>query len=425
MSVELTFARYTKAMLRVLTLSTLFPDASRPNFGIFVERQTLSLAARDDVAVQVVAPLGVPPWPVSQLERYRPLTALPALEQWHGLTVHRPRFLNLPGTGGRFHGPMLARALGPLLKRIRRDFPFDLIAAEYFFPDGPAAAELGQQLGVPVAITARGSDIHRWGKSAVAGRVLAAGRAAQSMIAVSEAMRDDMIALGMPGDRIEAVTTGVDLDRFALRDRTAAKAALGVEGPLVVSLGALIPLKGHDILIDAAIQLPGVTLWIAGQGPEHAALAARIERLRLGGRVRLLGAVPHDKVPALVAAADVMALASSSEGLANAWVEALASGTPIAVTDVGGARQLLRGAPKAGRIALRTPEGFAEAIADLLQDPPAPASVRATVEGLTWKANSARLHALYVRLVAQIRTPHGTATPPVRSVISGGEQAVL
>ena len=65
-------------MLRVLVLSTLFPDASRPNFGIFVERQTLSLAERTDTEVRVVAPRGLPPWPIRALPRYRTLAALPA-----------------------------------------------------------------------------------------------------------------------------------------------------------------------------------------------------------------------------------------------------------------------------------------------------------------------------------------------------------
>lgn len=386
-------------MLRVLTLSTLFPDASRPNFGIFVERQTLSLAARGDVAVRVVAPLGIPPWPLSALARYRPLAGLPRREDWKGLAVERPRFVNLPGLGGRLHAAMLARAVAPLLERMRGDFPFDLIAAEFFFPDGPAAVALGRRFGVPVAITARGSDIHRWGKSAVAGQIVAAGRDARGLIAVSDAMGADMAAMGMPAERIETVVTGVDLDRFAPGDRAAAKAELGAAGPLVVSLGALIPLKGHDILIDAAARLPGVSLWIAGEGPERARLAARIAELGLDGRVRLLGPVPHDRIPALAAAADVMALASASEGLANAWLEALASGTPIVIPDVGGARQVLRAAD-AGRIAPRTPEGFAAAIADLLQDPPDPARVRATVAHWTWAANSAKLRALYARLAA-------------------------
>jgi len=391
-------------MLRVLTLSTLFPDASRPNFGIFVERQTLALVSHDDVEVRIVAPVGIPPWPLSKLARYRSLTQLPLREDWKGLTVYRPRFRNLPGTGGRFHARMVARAVAPLLDKIRAEYPFDLIVAEFFYPDGPAAVALGKRYGVPVSATARGSDIHRWGKTpGVSNQILAAGDTLDGMLAVSQAMRRDMIAMGMPADTIETSTTGVDQVRFAPRDRVAAKAALGVSGPLVASMGALIPLKGHDILIDAVAKLPGVNLWIAGQGPEQARLEAQVARLGLGDRVRVMGAVAHDAVPELVAAADVMALASEREGLANAWIEALASGTPVVIPDVGGARQVLGESVVAGRIVARSAEGFATGIAEMLAAAPDPLAVRAIVEAYTWPANSANLARFYGQLVAGYR----------------------
>jgi glycosyltransferase involved in cell wall biosynthesis len=80
-------------------------------------------------------------------------------------------------------------------------------------------------------------------------------------------MRDDMIALGMPGERIAVHHTGIDHSRFAPAPRAPAKAALGVTGPLVVSVGALIPRKGHDRVIGAVAALPGVSLIVAGEGP--------------------------------------------------------------------------------------------------------------------------------------------------------------
>lgn len=387
-------------MLRVLVLSSLFPDVSRPNFGIFVERQSLSLAGRADTEVRVIAPRGIPPRPIRALPRYRRLSALPARENWKGLEVYRPAFLNLPLTGGRFHATALIEALTPRIEAIHRDFPFDVIAAEFFFPDGVAAVELGRRLGVPVSIKARGSDVHRWGHMPVTGeQVRAAGRAADGMLAVSEAMRDDMIALGMPGERIQSIITGVDLERFAPCDRVEAKAALGIAGPLVLSVGALIPLKGHDIVLRAIAAMPGVTLCIAGDGPARKRLTELVGKLGLNDRVRLLGNIPHAELARYLAAADVMALASEREGLANAWLEALASGTPVVIPDVGGARQVVRDAV-AGRLVARTPEAFGAGIAEILADPPAPAAVRATVERFTWAANAQHLHDYFAHLVS-------------------------
>ncbi|MFZ5747031.1 MAG: glycosyltransferase [Pseudomonadota bacterium] len=390
-------------MLRVLTLSTLFPDATRPNFGVFVELQTRGLAARDDLEVRVVAPVGLPPWPLSRHPRYRALAALPRREPWHGLDVYRPRFLNLPGTGGRLHPAMLEHALHPLLKRIRRDYPFDLIAAEFFFPDGPAAVALGRRLGVPVSIKARGGDIYHWARSpAVQRQILTAAARADGMLAVSRALCRDMGALGMDEDRIVLSLTGVDHSRFSPRPRNAAKAALGVTGPLVASVGALIAIKGHAIVIEAVRRLPGVSLWILGQGPDRAALEAQIAAAGVGDRIRLLGGVPHDQVPDILAAADVMALASEREGIANAWIEALASGTPVVATDVGGAREVLT-APDAGRIADPTPEAFAAAISALIAHPPAPDAVRRFAAGFTWPNNAQVLADFYRDMVQRHR----------------------
>jgi glycosyltransferase involved in cell wall biosynthesis len=387
-------------MLRVLTLATLFPDPTRPNFGVFVERQTLGLAAHPDVALTLVAPIGLPPWPGSLHPRYRALADLPRREAWKGLDTHRPRFTTMPGTRGRTHVAGLVRALVPVLDSLGGSF--DVIDAEFFFPDGPAAVALGRRYGVPVSIKARGADIHHWGKGTTARQVIAAGRAADGMLAVSEAMKRDMAALGLPEERIRVHRTGVDLDRFAPIDRAAAKAALGVSGPLVVSVGALIARKGHDIVIQVMRDVPDATLLIAGEGPERSRLEVLISRLGLSERVRLLGAVPHAELPRLLGAADVSALASSSEGLANAWVESLACGTPIVITEAGGARELLTD-DTAGRIAERNPEAFAAAIADLLARAPSPEAVRAAALPFTWEANTAALYEHLSGLAAQAR----------------------
>jgi teichuronic acid biosynthesis glycosyltransferase TuaC len=391
-------------MLRVLTLSTLYPDRTRPGFGGFVERQAGALAARPGVEVRVVAPFAVPPtrW-AKRHPAYRAFAELPAREVWNGLEVHRPAFPTLPMIGGRINPWSLARTVGPLLESIRAEFPFDVIDAEFFYPDGPAAVRLGARCGVPVSIKARGSDIHLWGANPACRRkIVTAGRAADGMLAVSAALRADMIALGLPANRIRVHHTGVDRSAFRPRDRLAGKAALGVAGPLVVSVGNLIPLKGHALLIEAMAALPGVTLLIAGRGPEQAALAARIEGAGLGDRVRLLGALPHEQLPDLFAAGDVMAAPSSSEGLANVWVEALACGTPIVITDVGGAREVVDRAA-AGRLVERTPEAIAGGIRAVLADPHPQVEVAEAAARFTWERNS---EALFEHLSGLVEAHH-------------------
>lgn len=389
-------------MLRVLTLSTLFPDATRPTFGPFVERQTLGLAAHPDVELRVMAPVGIPP-----LGRFHPryagLAQLPDVETWKGLAVYRTPFGHIPGVGGGWDARALARALRRPLKGIHAQFPFDVIDAQFFWPDGPAAVALGRELGVPVSVKARGADIHYWGSNpATAAQVIAAGQAADGMLAVSAAMKADMVALGMPEDRIAVHYTGIDRQMFAVRDRSAAKAALAIRGPLIVSVGALIERKGQGSVIDALPALSDATLVLIGRGEDEAALKAKTVALGVADRVRFMGSLPPAVVADWLAAADVMVLPSASEGLANAWVEALASGTPVVTCDVGGARELFD-RPEAGKLVERHAGQIASAIGAILAAPPSRAAVAATVDRFSWETNTAALHAHLSRLVENRR----------------------
>jgi glycosyltransferase involved in cell wall biosynthesis len=375
-------------MLRVLTLSTLYPDSGRPSFGLFVERQTLALAARAGVEVEVVAAVGLPLWPLTLHPHYRARSLLPTRESRHGLAVHRPRFRVWPGQSGTG----AARALAAAALPVARGLACDVIDAEFFWPDGVAAMHLAAALGLPFSVKARGSDIHLWGqRPEIAAQMLEAARRAGGLLAVSAALKRDMAAMGMPEDKIQVHHTGIDLERFRPLEREAAKRGLGVTGPLIVTPGNLVPLKGQRLAIEALADVPGATLLIAGEGPERPRLEALIAARGLGGRARLLGSVPPEAMPELLAAADLMLLPSEREGLANVWIEALACGTPILIADVGGAREVLD-RPEAGRLVAREPAEIAAAAREMLASPPDPLAVRRAAERFSWERNAAELN---------------------------------
>lgn len=381
--------------MRILTLSTLFPAASRPNFGIFVERQTTALTSVRDFAVTVINPIGIAPWPLSTLGEQAALRNLLHDEQWGELDVYRPRFTAIPKLGGRLNPDMIVRAVLPLAKKLHAQIGFDLIDAEFFYPDGPASMRLSEALRIPFTIKARGADIHHWGKQpGCAAQILEAADKAAGLLAVSAALKADMVALGMDADKIMVHYTGLDQSRFVPRDRAAEKAKLGITGPLILSVGALIPRKGQDLLIAALPSLPDATLMLAGKGESESDYRALADRLGVADRVRFLGNVPHDDLPLFFAAADVMALVSASEGLANAWVEALACGTPIIASDVGGIRELVK-SPKAGRIVARSPEAIAAAVKEILANPPSREAVAANVSAFSWDENARQLAAFF------------------------------
>jgi glycosyltransferase involved in cell wall biosynthesis len=376
------------ALLRVLTLATLFPNAAQPNHGVFVAGQTVRLAAHPGVDLRVVSPIGLPPLGLAHFSRYHELADLPLRETFRGVRVDRPRYTVLPKVGGPLNPALIAGAVRPVLRRLKREgFAPDVIDAEFFYPDGPAAMRLAREIGVPFSVKARGADIHYWGaRRGCRAQVLAAADAATGLLSVAQSLKRDMAAMGMAADKIRVHYTGVDFTRFTVapdRPRSAR--------PTVVSVGALIPRKGHDIVIRALSHVPDARLLIAGVGAEREELIALARQTGVGERVQLLGDVPHDRIPALLADADAMALASRSEGLANAWVEALAVGTPIVIPDVDGAREVID-RPEAGRLVERTPEAFAAGIRAILASPPPRAAVRLSADRFAWERNTEALY---------------------------------
>jgi glycosyltransferase involved in cell wall biosynthesis len=173
-----------------------------------------------------------------------------------------------------------------------------------------------------------------------------------------------------------------------------------VSGKVLVSVGGLIPRKGHDLTIRALVELPGVTLLIAGEGPERGALAELAQRAGVADRVRFLGRVGHGDLPTLYAAADAMVLASSFEGWANVLLESMACGTPVVATALGGNPEVVAD-PAAGLlIGVREPAAIAEGVRRLLADPPARSATRAYAEQFDWDATTQGQLALFRDILA-------------------------
>jgi len=365
--------------LSLLSFTTLYPNAAQPNHGVFVENRLRHLVGTGRAASVVLAPV---PWL---------RVAAPAREQRFGLDVHHPRFLTIPRIGMRIHPYTLyvaaARAVQAMIDKGAR---FDVIDAHYFYPDGVAAVWLARRFGLPVVITARGSDITQFPDYPAPRRmILTAAGAADAIITVSGGLRDALVALGADAGKITVLRNGVDLRIFTPQDRAQARAALGVSGRVAVSVGALIPRKAHDLTIEAMADLPGWTLLIAGEGPERGALLARAAACGIADRVRLLGPVPHAALAPLFSAADVSVLSSSREGWANVLLESMACGTPVVASPIPGNPEVVQSRAAGVIAAARTPAAVAQAIRTLTDDPPDRAATRAYAEAFGWGETSA------------------------------------
>jgi teichuronic acid biosynthesis glycosyltransferase TuaC len=378
--------------LRLLTYSTLYPHAGAPNFGVFVENRLRHLISTGQVESLVFAPV---PW-VPPLGRRNPAWASWAdarpIEQRHGLTILHPRYPVLPKIGMNVAPWLLYQASWRSLARHvgRTGQSFDLIDAHYAYPDGVAAAWLARRLGLPVVITVRGSDVTEYPDHAIPRYLIRrAFAAAAAIITVSAGLRDAVVALGVPAEKVTVLRNGVDLDGFRpLGDRGIARATLGLDRPTLLSVGHLIPRKGHDLVIEALAGLPGWQLLIVGSGPERTALEALAARLGVGDRIRLVGQVPHADLPRYYGAADLLVLASQREGWANVLLESMACGTPVVASPIPGNPEVVKERAAGLIMPERTARGIVVSVQDLATDPPGRAATRAYAERFSWASTS-------------------------------------
>ncbi len=375
------------AGLRVLTLTTLYPNARAPRHGIFVETRLRELQRRMPVQLRVIAPV---PWFPSSWKgfgKYAEYAAVPHEEDRHAIAVQHPRYAMVPKIGMRWQPAAVAQSAWRALRE--RPGEFDVIDAHYLYPDGVAAMLLAARLGKPFVATARGSDVNLIATlPGPRAAILRMARAAAKVITVSEALRRALIALGVNPSHIETLRNGVDTERFSPLPQQEARRELGLpEGPLAVSVGNLAEEKGHDLVLDAAARIPGLRTVVVGEGPQRVALEARARTLGIADRTTFLDNMPQDRLRWVYSAADVLALGSRREGWPNVLLEAMACGTPVVATNVGGVPEIVAD-PAAGIVvASRDPEAFAGALTRVLEParPESRSAVRDLACGFSWE----------------------------------------
>jgi teichuronic acid biosynthesis glycosyltransferase TuaC len=400
--------------LSVVALSSLFPNPLMPAHGIFLQHRLQHLAQRPGIEVRVVAPVPWFPFPQPRFGRYGAYARVPATATAGGLPVWHPRFMSIPKLGTPVTATAMALSVARQLRAFRREgFAFDVIDAYYLYPDGVAAALLGQWFGVPVVLTAFGSDVSQLPQYPLLRRQIAWSlRQASGMTAVCTALADGMRELD-PGAEVAVVLHGVDLALFRpAADRAAGRAEQNIVSPTLLSVGHLIPRKGHGIAIEALRLLPPETnLLIVGQGPLEAELIAQARAQGVADRVRFRGYQPQPKLAALMGAVDALVLCSDREGIANVLLESMACGTPVVATPIWGTPELVEGAPGSVLAAARTPEAIAEGVRQLLATPIDHAAVRRYAERFTWAA-TAEQHEAVLLAVAARRAPPGRRWRP-------------
>ena len=388
--------------LHILTFTTLYPNAARPNHGVFVENRLRQLLTLEDVSAHVLAPVPYFPFRSERFGAYAKSARSPASEVRFGIPIEHPRFLTIPKIG-MTAAPFLlyASARMALTRLLRAGKRFDLIDAHYLYPDGVAAAMLGQTFNLPVTVTVRGSDVNVIPSYTLPRRlILRSAKHFSGLIAVSGALRAKLVSLGIEPDRITVLRNGVDGNVFH-PTRPFGDGEIPVPSPLAVSVGNLVPLKGHDLAIAAVAQVPELALWIVGEGPERARLESLASGLGLGSRIRFLGVLPHERMPEVYSAADLLILASEREGWPNVILEAMACGARVIATHVSDVPEIVDGAAAGVWIRERTVAALVAAVRAVLGEPVPRELTRSHALRFGWEPTSCGQLALFKSILAR------------------------
>lgn len=356
---------------RVLVFTTLFPNPMQPRLGVFVRDRVAAVAAHHPT--RVVAPILVRS-PTRRLSQ-RSGVGVPRCERQGDLEVHHPRFTTLPALGRAADALLLYWQTLSAITSLRKEFPFDLIDAHYAFPDGAAAVKLGRRFRVPVSITVRGGDIDMLPRYRLRrGAITRTLRDADLILSVSEHLARGAADLGGPQHRIRVIPNGIDGHKFAPMDQRLARQRLGIpaEQRLLICVGNLLAEKGQHVLLEALGRLRA-----RGASVPHAVIIGsdqwggtryqrqieeQISSLELIPKVRLLGSQPQDVIATWYSAADLLVLPTFREGCPNVVREALACGTPVVASNVGGVPELIT----SDALGMLVPPGDAERLAGAL-----------------------------------------------------------
>ncbi len=399
---------------RLLVFCSLFPSDVQPQSGLFIRERMFRVAQH--LPIVVVAPQAwFPGQALIRLFRphFRPMAL--AHETMEGIAVHRPRFFCIPGVLKWADGLFMALSSFVTVRRVAREHGANIIDAHFGYPDGYAAVLLGRWLQLPVMLTLRGKE-ERQSRTSVAAALRRAITGADHLIAVSSALRELAIAQGADGSHVQVVGNGVDLKRFSpmLRAQARRQLALAERAQVLVSVGMLGERKGFhrviECLPDLLTEHPELHLLVVGgpgsEGDMGPQLKNLVRKLALDERVHFLGALGHEQLSAVLSTADVFVLATSYEGWANVFLEAMACGLPVVTTEVGGNAQVVKDRTLGILVPFGDKQRLRQAIAEALGTEWDRVSIRAYAESNSWDSRIPILVESYRQLASNYRRGH-------------------
>lgn len=349
-------------MLKVLSISSLYPHERMPNYGIFVANRLRAMQMSGDVDITLITP-HPNSFAHKLLQRYRdgvysgPLFELDS----SGISRYHVPVFSIPGFFKVTEYLSLKKwLLGNAKNLWLQHGPFDVIDVHWGYPDLPAAVALAELWKIPLNMTLRGMETFYPGdfREPLIQRAMTM---CDGMISLSDIMLKHATAVSDLGlCKKNIIINGANPGTFFYKNQDQARNALGIGKNHIVllSIGTLVFRKGFHCVIDSLADLvkeqPELHYYVLGaeayEPGFRKSLEERAEHLGLSEHVHFMGSVLNKDLNDWYSAADWFVLSSASEGSPNVVSEALMAGCPVISTPVGAAPDILNLSPRSGHL---------------------------------------------------------------------------
>ena len=350
--------------MRILFLSSMYPNPDVPTCGTFNAALCRSLSQDHDV--HVIAPRHF-------TERYSRKASSNDSGAQNSILVEHPTYWYTPKCLTTKYGSMMWWSARLTVNRVLRQFQPDVVLSYWAHPDGEVGLRVAKQIGVPAAVIVGGTDVLILPQEPRRGlRIRNVLTESDAVITVSDGLNQAVQQLGVNPDNVHTIYQGVFDDVFHSRiSREESRRRLGLESDRahLLWVGRMVPIKGLDVLLRSMALLretsEAFVLHLLGDGPLRPELEALARTLGLQDCVRFEGSVDHQRLGDWYRAAGLTVLSSHSEGLPNVLRESLACGTPFTATNVGSIREIA--VPEASRLVTpNDPAAFMRGIQEML-----------------------------------------------------------
>ncbi|MFN0197621.1 MAG: glycosyltransferase [Planctomycetaceae bacterium] len=353
--------------IRLLFFSNEFPNPLHPRQGTFNRGVIHALAA--DHPLRVICPVSW--W--DEFKCWMKTGKRIDRRQLHlvdGVRTSYPRFYYPPKLLRSHYDSFLKWSVQRELNEVIRQFRPQAILSYWAHPDGAVAAEMARRENIPSVIMVGGSDVLLLTKDAGRRRAIeTALNSADAVVTVSEDIRQKLIQVGIPQERLHVVQRGVDTSVFhrGSTEESRRKLEIPSDRPVLVSVGRLVDVKGLCHLLEAARRLRERNvcprIYFVGDGPLRQQLKKQAHSCGLADAVHFVGAQNQSLLADWYRAADYVVLPSLSEGIPNVLLEALHCGARFIASHVGGIPEIAD--PNFDRL---VPPGDAAALADAIEE---------------------------------------------------------